>query len=78
MNIFFTLGKIAAYMDAGISTPYKVQQPYTSSTSPFKQQNQMVNDTLIGEGVENILPALSLGGSTSAGVDNLYQSTLPK
>ena len=67
MNIYEELGKLAAYAAAGI-TP--------SSTN--KSSYPIENPTSTEQGVENILPALSLGGSTASGVDQLRESTLPK
>lgn len=62
-EFFELMGKLAAMEQAGIK-----------GDRGYKVENPSISE----QGVENILPALSLGGSTNSGVNELYHSTLPK
>lgn len=74
-EVFYELGKRAAYESAMTSTSSKLPN-VTPKTN--KKVNGDYIETLDNRRTENILPALAFGGTTSSGNDQLYQSTLPK
>ena len=65
-DFFYKLGEITAKAQYGVQGPISSQQ----------NGNTLPNDTLVEENTQNILPAKALGGSTSAGVKQLHQSTM--
>jgi hypothetical protein len=76
-EIAYELGKYAALYTAGVAPTSKTIPSSTKSSNSGKSEfTTGIDDTVVTEGVENILPAKALGGSTNSGVNELYASTV--
>lgn len=80
-GLFEYLGKLAAITDAIKSVASVAPKAKSLSSSGALGTTSSIGNAAakdVREGLQNILPARALGGSTSTGVKQLYQSTIMK